>query len=304
MPGYGVAGATFLALFVGMGKYPLMQKMVWKEKINRLDICLFFISLFFILLNSRFLTAFIFLQAVIFFNYCHREILRRTWAWVIVILLGIFILFGLYRDYGWRVGGQVRWEGVQEYFMSYKGVNTPLQWFYSMNVEGFSGLAGLVTYEQNQGGIVHDWGLSDLCIITQLMPYSIRNNPTLPFADLAKYLTSLYPFNGSVVSSGVQDAYAHAGILGLGLFGILLGWLARWLHRRMLNFKSKRLKIGLLSVYTLHLIRGNFVTVMFFVLFELALLYTFQILIGIAKKRFVLIKSRNILPAGFVKKAY
>lgn len=285
-PGFGVAGATSLAIFVGLGKLPLLQKMAWRQRLNGWDRVLFLLSLAFILFNSRFLTAFIFLQVIILFNYCYHAISRRTWVWVAVALIGIFILFGLYRDYGWRVEGQMSREGIQEYFASYTD-NTPLQWFYSKNVEGFSGLAGLVTYEQDQGGIVHDWGLSNLSIFTQLLPNHIRNDLTLPFAGWANYLRSLYPFNGSVVPSGVQDAYAHAGILGLMLFGILLGWLTRWLHAHMLNPGSDRLKIGLLSVYALHLIRGNFVMVMFFALFELALLWFYRIILSTVNKLFM-----------------
>jgi hypothetical protein len=286
-PGFGVAGATCLAMSVGLGKLPLLQKMAWRQKLNIWDRGLFLLCLVFILFNSRFLTTFILLQVVILFNYRYHAILRRTWVWIAVGFLGIFILFGLYRDYGWSVEGKISKGGIQDYYNSYTVSNTPLDWFYGKNVEGFSGLAGLVTYEHDQGGIIYDWGLSSLRIFTQLLPNRIRNDLTLPFASWADYLESFYPFNGSVVPSGVQDAYAHAGIVGLMLFGLLLGWLTRWLHVHMLNPSSDCLMIGLLSVYSLHLIRGNFVTVMFFALFELMLLWSYRLIVSTASSLFM-----------------
>jgi hypothetical protein len=210
-------------------------------------------------------------------------------------LLLVFFVFGLYREYTAR-NDQIEWDGLQQFFATRTGEDSPIEWFYRSNIEGFTGLAGLLTYEAKAGGITYDLGLSNLRVVTQFIPYSLRRDPDLPFRNVSIFLISLYPYkgevvlgggqsdvdaelvfsSGSVVPAGMENAYAHFGLPGVLVLGILLGYLTRWLHVQMSSPSPDRLMIVLLSVHTLLLIRGSFYHLLLFGLAELVVLWLYR----------------------------
>lgn len=244
-------------LMTGLGKLPLLRKVAFCQRINWFDLAMFAFVLFLFLINSRFLAVFIVLQLAVLLNYCWREVSRRGLLCVAFVTFLIVIVFGLYRDYT-AFYGRVEWDMLRKFYMSRAWESSVLDWFYRLNVEAFAGLAGILTFTADNGGIAHDFGLSNLGVITKFIPYAIRNDPTLPFMELTNVLGSLYPYNGSVVSGGMENAYAHFGLPGVMGFGALLGYLTRWLHAKMLSPKTDKLSVVLLSVWFLQPIRGSF----------------------------------------------
>ncbi|HMA34738.1 MAG TPA: hypothetical protein VKY74_09705 [Chloroflexia bacterium] len=281
-PGRAVAGQTLLLVAVGLGKLPLLHKVVIQARWSVLDVALFMLTLGITLLNSRFLTAFMLLQVALLLNYCWREVSRRALVGLIFVLFLVFIVFGLYRDFGntHTVNGALDVAAVQEFF-STRTVDDTASWFYSSNVEGFTGVAGILTYELNNGGLTHDLGLSTFDVIVQLLPNGVRTDPSSPIAGLADYLSAAYPYKGSVVPPGFENAYANFGLFGILILGGLLGYLACWLHRQMLRPAVDRLRVGVPSVEVLQLVRGTFVSTLFFGVADLVLVVVYGLLLNL-----------------------
>jgi len=274
-PGQAVAGQTVLLVALSLGKLPFMRKIATQAKINFLDMALLAITIGLTLINSRFLTAFIVLQIAILLNYCWREVSRILLFGVATAMIFIFIVYGIYRDTVLNMSDLVT------FVTSTQGLSSLGDWFWGTNVEGFVGLAGILSYEMQQQGISHDAGLSTLTLFTQLIPNGLRNDPTLIIAPIAQTLGSLYPYSGSVVPPGLEQIYAHYGLFGIIGLGILLGYLMHWLHFQMLNPKADRLMIALTSVQSLNFIRGTLRNVFFFGLADMSMLWFYRVMMSI-----------------------
>ena len=285
-PGQNLSsGVAMWLMMSSLSKLPLLHGVASRQRIRWLDYILFGLTLFLFILNSRFLTTFIILQCALLRNYCWREVPRRVWVGIIFVLVIIVFVFGTYRDFTGQLDklDRIDPEALQEFMVSRGNISVLVDWFYQTNVEGFSGLAGLLTYEEEQNGIAHDYGLSNLAVIPQFIPYGLRNDPSLPFGKSQETLRSLYPYNGSVVPSGLENAYAHFGLLGMLGLGVLLGYLAHWLHMQLLNPSADRLKIALVSVHSLELVRGSFYLALFYALSELIMLLVFRLILSVSK---------------------
>ncbi|MBD2698237.1 hypothetical protein H6G44_15690 [Aphanizomenon flos-aquae FACHB-1287] len=284
-PGTSVGGQTMLLIFVSLGKMPLLHKISVKQRVNIYDILIFAITFFLTLINSRFIGVFMLVQVLLLFNYCHKQVSRRWMLGGILILIFIFIVYGLYRDNGATNIGLDWHEKLDDLFNRFSQDENPVNWFYRTNVEGFVGLAGILTYEGQVGGIDHDFGLSNLTLFTQLIPNVIRNDQYL-VAALADFLDSLYPYSqGSVVAPGLEIAYAHFGLFGIILMGFLLGYLADFLHRKMLDHRQDRFLVALLSVQSMNIVRNMLRIVLFFGLADLTMLLAYRLILNFGKKQ-------------------
>ncbi|MFK0731739.1 MAG: O-antigen polymerase [Gloeotrichia echinulata HAB0833] len=284
-PGTSVGGQTMLLIFVSLGKMPLLHKISVKQRVNIYDILIFAITFFLTLINSRFLATFMLVQVLLLFNYCYKQIPRR---WILggsLILIFIFIVYGLYRDNGATNTGLNWHEKLDDLFNRFNQDESPVDWFYRTNVEGFVGLAGILTYDSQVGGIDHDFGLSNLTLFTQLIPNVIRNDQYL-VAPVADFLESLYPYpEGSVVPPGLEIAYAHFGVPGIILMGFLLGYLADFLHRKMLDHRQDRLRLALLSVQSMNIVRNMLRNILFFGLADWTMLFAYRVILNFGKKQ-------------------
>jgi hypothetical protein len=279
-PGALVPGQTVLLIALSLGKLPLLRKLVLGFRVNLIEIMLFLIAFLLILFNSRFYAAFIVIQIFFIVNYCQKELSRSVLLIPAIILIFIFFVYGLYREYQ-NYYDDITFENMTTFISNipFGGVSN---WFYGGNVEGFVGFAGILTYEHNQGGIQHDFGISNLSLFTQLLPNAIRNSET--FKPLTDFLESFYPYPlQSIVAPGLENAYAHFGLFGVIGLGILLGFLAQWLHIKMTSRNVDRLGVGVLSVHSVLLVRGTFRAVLFFMLAEFVILgvYRFFLRFGI-----------------------
>jgi hypothetical protein len=263
-PGQAVGGQTMLLIALSVGKLPLLYKLSHRQPVLYIDIALFAITFLLTLFNSRFLASFILIQLLLTYNYAVREVPRKIMLYAALALVLIFIGYGLYRDNAALNTDLNLAERVVLIIDRFSSDENPVNWFYRTNVEGFAGLAGLLTYEEQIGGISHDFGLSNLTLITQLVPNALRNNPDLPFGAFANFFGDLYPYSGSVVPSGIENAYAHFGVIGLWALGVALGYLTRHLHYQLRLPTPHRLLWALLSVQMFNLIRGTFRNALFY----------------------------------------
>ena len=284
-PGLNQAfGVTMFLILISVGKFPLMHKIVTGKPIKIFDIVLFVIVLLLVLFNARLNVGLILLQVIFLTNYCRYEIPRRLLLLVPTLIFIVFIVFGLYREFASHAEGVVSKDLLFEFAINYFDLGVLLDWFYAANVEGFAGLAGILTYDENIGGIFHDFGLSNLSFIFQFIPGSIRTDPSLPLLEISQGLVSIYPYrNGSLIPPGLEMAFGNFGVLGVIAFGAILGYLTQLLHVSMLNVKRNRLKVGVLSVQILHAIRGPFSNVIFFALSDLIMLTLYKIIISTSK---------------------
>ncbi len=281
-PGRLIAGQTVYLLGLDLGKMPLLYKLAAKDRIRMLDLLLWMVSFLVTMFNTRFLAAFMVFQILLVVNYCRRETPRWVLGGIGTTAILFLVLFGLYRDSAFRFGtiGPSEWTQYIGYSES------PLEWFYRTNVEGFSGVAGALTYEQVTQPFNHNLGLSELNIFLLLIPNAIRANPGLPFSAISQSLMSSYPYTGSVVPSGFERAYGYWGLLGILGYGTLLGVMTRRFHVWATNPGSKQLPVILVSVQLLNGVRGFiFGALVFFGLGDLAMLWLYQTILRFTGRR-------------------
>jgi hypothetical protein len=267
-PGRAIAGQTFLLVIVGIGKMPALADLSAGKRPSKYSVALIVVTFAVTLLNSRFLALFVAAQAGILAHYCWKPLRRRMLTAGAVVGVMVLIGFGLYRDFA-AVSTVERVplaNGVQG-FLEYRAPTGIVDWFYSLNVEGFAGFAGIVTAdEQLPGGIRQDYGISSLSFVTHMFPNSVRTDPASPIKSVNDYLDSVYPYNGSVVPPGFELAFGGFGILGVLLLGGLLGYGMKALDRglRLRSASGKALLFGVVSVQILQVIRGTFAGAIFF----------------------------------------
>ncbi len=279
-PGRMIEGQTVFLLAVGMAKWPLVMRIATTSRPRLLDIALWVIGVAITLFNSRFLTAFAVLQLLIVINYCWKELSRRSLLLMVVPAVSIFLVFGLYRDYAYRFG-TVGGKAAAQEFLSRPDEWNVGEWFYRTNVEGFTGVAGALTYQADGHEFDYDFGVSELEVFTKLIPNSVRNNPALPFKELAEWSHNAYPYTGSVVPSGVEWAYGHLSVLGILLYSAVLGVLTRSFHVNARRPGRSRLNAIVLSVQLLNGVRASlFFALVFFGMGDLVTLWLYRLFLA------------------------
>ncbi|HEY4304187.1 MAG TPA: hypothetical protein VGM82_06965 [Gemmatimonadaceae bacterium] len=273
-PGRLIEGGTVFIIAVGLAKWPLIQRIASRQRPRIADVAFWGASTLITLFNSRFLTAFAIIQLLVVLNYYHREIRRRTIAAMVVPALGIFIVFGIYRDYAFRFG-TVGTEAAHEFLSRPEEWNVA-DWFYRTNVEGFTGVAGALAYE-HQHPFDYDFGISELNVFTRLVPNSVRNDPSMPFASIVTSLDNVYPYSASVVASGIELANGHLGLAGVLIYCAMLGVLTVWFDRRAREIRPGRLAYLILSAQLLNGVRASlFFSIVFFGLGDLITLTVYR----------------------------
>ncbi|MEO6454286.1 MAG: hypothetical protein ABIN97_09450 [Ginsengibacter sp.] len=278
-PGQLIEGQTVFILALGIAKLPLIVKLNSGSKIVILDFLFFGAALVITLFNSRFLTAFALLQLLIVINYRRKEISRRTIFMLIVPAIVVFFVFGIYRDFAYRFGTVGIKEAINTFIDPSIEFNI-LDWFYRNNIEGFSGLAGILYFQKENLNFQYDFGLSELGNIFNYIPNSIRNDPNLLFAENVSVLKESFPYKGSVVPGGFELAYGHFGLPGMILYSFILGILTPFLHSQLRKKNPGDLPILLVSVQLLNGIRLSlFGAIIFFGLADVITLWMYRLLL-------------------------
>jgi hypothetical protein len=283
-PGQPLAGQSVLLIAVGMGKMPTLSLLNRGLRPSLAALGLAALTLLVILFNSRFLMLFVLAQFIIVSHYCRRPVRRITLGAAAVVGVLVMLLFGLYRDFN-AVRAVDPTIGSTGAFLAQRAPQGVVDWFYSYNAEGFTGFAGILTYDQAvPGGIAHDYGISTLSVVPHLLPNTLRTNPALPFKGVYDYLTSIYPYHASIVSPGFEMAYADFGLIGVLALGFLLGYATVRLDSAMRarHLAGNALLLGVVSVQVLQVIRGTFANAIFFGLADVVLVMVFR---GLARTR-------------------
>ena len=280
-PGQGTSGGIAMAVVLcSSGKFPLLYNAFFQKRRQSIDYALFGASLMLVLVNSRFLAAFMLLQVLVIYHYKIRRVSWSNIATVGAGLFAIFAIFGLYRDFTARASvmdtDMSAWDSVVSLRA---GDESLVDWFYRLNIEGFVGLASAVTANLAGIGPRADYGLSNLRVLTQMLPYSWRSGDVHAVAELHSWLTSIRPETGSVVPPGVEEAYAQFGFFGVLMFGMLLGWLIWRLDSACRAIGVSAFIFAMLSVHSLQLIRGTVFNTLLYGLSEGLLIIGFVILV-------------------------
>lgn len=294
-PGQQLAGQSLLLIAVGMGKMPTMSLLSRGHRPTVPALALAALTVLVTLFNSRFLMLFVLTQFIIVSHYCRRPVRRITLGVAAAVGVAVLLLFGLYRDFN-AVRSSDPTIGSAGAFLSQRAPLGVVDWFYSYNVEGFTGFAGIVTYDQAvPGGISHDYGISTLSVLPHLLPNAVRTDPALPFKGVYDYLTSAYPYHSSIVSPGFEMAYAGFGLIGVLILGFLLGYASVRLDSAMRSRHAagNALLLGVVSVQILQVIRGTFANAIFFGLADVVLVAVFQ---GLARAR----PDRRAAPTAYL----
>lgn len=287
-PGQSIAGQTVLLIALGMGKLPPLHSLASGGRWRLRDVCLLGFTLLLLLVNSRMLAAFAVVQLAVVYNYRCREISRRSLVGLAASMAIIFLGFGLYRQYSTF---RRRVPGVPlATFAAQMGVQGAANWFYLYNVEGFAGVAGILSDENVYGPTRYDYGLSLLQTAFQFLPNSIRSDPSLPFAAESDYLLAQYPYAGSVVSPGMENAYGCWGLLGILSFGVALGVVTRAADERAAAHGGWQTCV--LSVYLFQFVRGTFPAALFFLTSEWAMLRVYGWLLKATAGRRAVVSGR------------
>jgi hypothetical protein len=225
-PGQMVGGQVLPLILMQIAKFPITYKIINRLKIDRLDVWIFIPYIIVTMLNSRRQSIVPLLQLIIAYHYyCNRIKISRLIFAVIPVFLIVFV-YGFYRDFN-NFYTEYTWSNFVEFYDK----NSFFESFYRLQVEGFSGLAGIVSYDLTNG-ISYDFGLSNLKVIVQLLPYEIRNSA---FKDLAETVYNVYPYQGSVVPTGYEAAFANFGVLGIFGLSILCGTLVNRMHLYLMS---------------------------------------------------------------------
>jgi hypothetical protein len=220
-PGQMVGGQVLPLILMQIAKFPITYKIINKLKIDRLDVWIFVPYIIVTMLNSRRQSIVPLLQLIIAYHYyCNRIKLSKLVFAAIPVFLIVFV-YGFYRDFN-NFYTEYTWSNFLEFYDK----NSFFESFYRLQVEGFSGLAGIISYDLTNS-ISYDFGLSNLKVIIQLLPYEIRNSA---FKDLAETVYNVYPYQGSVVPTGYEAAFANFGILGVLALSLLCGTLVNRMH--------------------------------------------------------------------------
>lgn len=268
-------GATVFLVLVHLGRLQLLKKTAARQKFSAIEILLFGFVIIFQTFNGRGWMLFFLLQLFIATNYCRRELPRRLILGGVAVFLFVAIVFGMYRHFT-SISDVIGSSELQEYIIKYSDSDNPINWFYSTSVEGFCGLAGILTYEDDVHGIFHDFGISNLNFWLKLIPFAIRLDTSLPFVALDEFITGAYPYPDSITRSGYESFYAHFGVIGLLAFGVLLAYLANKFHLLMMNPSKNRFLISIFSAYLLLPLYGNLYFIFFYSMTESIGLFFFS----------------------------
>lgn len=272
MPGQNLdPGLTMFLMLLGIGRFPLYEALLNKRKTNFYKSLAFFLVFLIYILNSRFLAVFIILELITVLLKMRLLSLYRFF-YLNFLILSIVILFGLYRNFTSDTNSE---EYILTYIYEYFFSGELLNWLYYSNIEAFIGLAGIVSYDDIYG-INFDYGLSHLSYIFKLVPYFIRDL----FSDEVKYLDNLYPYNRSIISSGLENAYAAFGLFGIVLFSIFISFLYNYSNSKINSNSNFLILYIVLPISMLHLLRGLIggTLLLCFVQFLLIRLYYFLLI--------------------------
>ena len=273
-PGQMVEGQTVFIVLLSLAKWPLLYKLNFRYKLNFIDLTLFVSYFIVILFNSRFLASFAIVQLLLVYHYRIQSIQIKKFVFIGIPFFLIFIVFGIYRDFSYRY----ETIGLFEALIQYSDVKDDFSitdWFFTGNVEAFSGTAGIIHHSENSINFKIDYGLSEFSNLFNLIPNKLRNSPNSLIKDLNEFFSNSYPYKGgSVVPSGLETSFGHFSYLGFFLYNILIAFLPIFFHKAIIA-KNSNVLVLFLSVQLLNSVRASFLGA--FLFFGFSEIITFSI---------------------------
>lgn len=281
-PGQMIEGQTVFILMLSLAKWPLLLKLNLRYKLNFIDFVLFFSYFILILFNSRFLASFAVVQLILVYHYRVKPIKIKNLVFVAIPFFFIFIIFGVYRDFSYRF----ETVGVIEASTQYDNVKDDFSitdWFFTGNVEAFTGTAGIIHFSDNNINFKIDYGLSEFSNLFNFIPNKLRNSPNSLIKELNTHFSSAYPYKGgSVVPSGLETSFGHLSYVGFFLYNIFIAFLPVFFHKGIIAKKNNFLLL-FLSVHLLNSVRASFFGA--FIFFGTAEIITFFIFKSMLNKK-------------------
>jgi len=278
--GVMIGGQVLLMIMLSIGKLPLFAKVASGRKPNPLDWLLFIIAGLLIMLNSRGTAVFLATQYLLLGYFCGP---KNTGTGKIFLKLGIVffiivIVYGGIRDF---VTPRGTFDGLIEHYFHSRGpddikaLGMP-DLFFRFMVGPFAGLSGILN-TSTEIDVPHDYGISNLCLFTHLIPYRIR---AVLLPDVEMWICSYFAVSGSVVPGGYEASFIHLGLAGIFLFALSLGVLPALFYKKLMSPGADRLKYILLSVQMLNFVLVPAWCIVFWILAELGILFLYRLILS------------------------
>lgn len=281
----GAPGATFFIIGLSSTTYPMLIKLASNLPLKLNDKLLFIMSIIVILSFSRILAIFHILLLIVIYVYSSTyrgiKISLKRYRWA---LIGAFFLiftmmfgFGSYRHIVPQIGSTSPFE-VFAYIVENPAASLfSLDLNYRISVEGMSGLSGVLSEFLDKNELKADLGLSALLGgLIQLIPSWFRKF----IGDFRDYVHFFYYYQNSIVGGGLEGFFVHFSFFGLLIYPFIFFELAYGVHQKIISLQSSRidcnkklLTLAIIAVFGLQLIRGSTVTLVFFTLSELIVMY-------------------------------
>lgn len=177
-----------------------------------------------------------------------KKISKLMFLNVIVLSGLVIVFFGLYRN---MTNYNINNLSYIEYLYWYIFSGQIFDWLYYGNIEAFTGLAGIIAFDLKYG-IFYDFGLSHFSFLFKLVPFFIRQH----VYEYMNYLYFLYPYNGSLISSGLENAYAAFSYTGIFIYSLLIYFIIYFSNNFLGVNKIYPLFNYVIPVALIHLLRG------------------------------------------------
>jgi hypothetical protein len=258
-PGSMLPGQTFLLMALGVLKWNLLNRLIYKIPITLMSLLYFAFYLFMCIFTSRFMVVFALLQLIIFSHYYIRPVNLKQIFLLMVPVAAVILIFGIYRDIAHS--GLAKDSDIFELIakmISFLPIF--LDWFFSNNTEVFSGVAD--SLRQLREGIEIDLLLPELKVVFLLLPNFIRTDDNLIFARLLDEIIYSGVQSNSVIASGFERFVLGLGVMGFAVYSMVL---LLFLFAAEIALRRKRRSfISVASVQALNGLRGSLAGVLLF----------------------------------------
>lgn len=278
--GVMIGGQVLLIIMLSIGKLPLFAKVASCRKPNPLDWLLFIIAGLLIMLNSRGTAVFLATQYLLLGYFCgpKNKGTGKIFLKLGIVVFLIVIVYGGIRDF---VTPRGTFDGLIEYYFRTQGpdgIKALSMWdlFFGYMVGPFAGLSGILN-TSTEIGVLHDYGISNLCLFTHLIPYRIR---AVLLPDVEMWISSFLAVSGSVVPAGYETSFIHLGLAGIFLFALSLGVFPALFYKKLMSPGADRLKYIILSVQMLNFLLAPAWCIVFWILAELGIIFLYRLILS------------------------
>lgn len=260
-----VSGITFYIVLLSFSCYPIFIKILYKLKINIIDIILYGFSIIMIMLFSRFIAIYQLFILILLFIYGSRnpKLIINKYKKRIVLLFSlavvIFMVYGSYKHaINFTNSGSLT-DVYNYYKYNDSAIFLDIDTNYKIGIESMSSFSGLFSdlVDKNKYFIPFDFGVTLIISVMKVIPSYIRT----PIQPLIDYVSSDIYYNKSIIISPLTEIFGYFSYLGFIIYPLMILLIYRRLHFKIINSYNsyKILTYIIIGVYGISLIRGPFV---------------------------------------------